>query len=247
MTAYDPISDPNGQVLGILYVGIRKVEFLESADDTFWSIIYSTLAIASLAMLVSYLVARGAIVRPLKASVATMNCLAQGDLSVETPEPRRSDEIGEIMTALVVFKKTGLEVERMRADRLATEQHAAEQRKADMSRMADAFEGAVGEIVETVSSAATELEASAKTLTATAERSQELAIAGCGGLGRGFHQRAVGGLRQRGTDGIGQRDQPSGPGIRKGRQFEPWIRRRRPTIASANCRRRQPASATWSN
>jgi methyl-accepting chemotaxis protein len=176
MTAYDPILDSNGQVLGILYVGIRKVEFLESARSTFWSIIYSTLAISSLAMLVSYLVARGGIVRPLKASVATMNRLAQGDLSVDTPEPRRGDEIGEIMTALVVFKKTGLEVERMRTDRLATEQRAAEQRKADMVKMADTFESAVGEIVEMVSSAATELEASAKTLTATAERSQELAI-----------------------------------------------------------------------
>jgi methyl-accepting chemotaxis protein len=177
MTAYDPILDSNGQVLGILYVGIRKVEFLESARSTFWSIIYSTLAIGSLAMLVSYLVARNGIVRPLKASVATMNRLARGDLSVDTPEPRRRDEIGEIMTALVVFKKTGLEVERMRADRLATEQRVAEQRKADMIKMADAFEGAVGEIVEMVSSAATELEASANTLTATAERSQQLATA----------------------------------------------------------------------
>ena len=175
MTAYDPILDPNGQVLGILYVGIRKVEFLESARSTFWSIIYSTLIISSLAMLVSYLVARHGIVRPLKASVATMNRLAHGDLSVETPEPRRGDEIGEIMTALVAFKTTGLEVERMRIDRVATEQRSGEQRKADMIRMADAFEGAVGEIVETVSSAATELEASANGLTATAERSQELA------------------------------------------------------------------------
>src|ERR1700688_2125834 len=144
MTAYDPILDSNGQVLGILYVGIRKVEFLESARSTFWSIIYSTLAISSLAMLVSYLVARGGIVRPLKASVATMNRLAQGDLSVDTPEPRRGDEIGEIMTALVMFKKTGLEVERMRTDRLATEQRAAEQRKAGMVKMADTFESAVG-------------------------------------------------------------------------------------------------------
>jgi methyl-accepting chemotaxis protein len=177
MTAYDPILDSNGQVLGILYVGIRKVEFLESARGTFWSIIYATLAISSLAMLVSYLVARNGIVRPLKASVATMNRLAQGDLSVDTPDPRRSDEIGEIMTALVVFKKTGLEVERMRADHVATEQRVAEQRKADMIKMADAFEGAVGEIVEMVSSAATELEASANMLTATAERSQQLATA----------------------------------------------------------------------
>jgi methyl-accepting chemotaxis protein len=175
ITAYDPILDPSGEVLGILYVGIKKVEFMESAYNTFWTIIYFTLGIASLAMLVSYLVARNGIVRPLKASVATMNRLAQGDLSVETPEPRRSDEIGEIMTALVVFKATGLEVERMRADSLATDQRVAEQHKADMIRLADDFESAVGEIVETVSSASTELEASASTLTSTAERAQELA------------------------------------------------------------------------
>jgi methyl-accepting chemotaxis protein len=174
ITAYDPILDPNGEVLGILYVGVKKVEFLESARSTFWTIIYATLAIGSLAMLVSYLVARNAIVRPLKASVAVMNRLARGDLSADTPEPRRSDEIGEIMMALVAFKATGLEVERMRADRLVTDQHAAEQRKADMNRLADEFEGAVGQIVETVSSASTELETSAGTLTSTAERAQEI-------------------------------------------------------------------------
>ena len=43
-----------------------------------------------------------------------------------------------------------------------------------MIKLADDFEGAVGKIVETVSSASTELEASAGTLTATAERAQEL-------------------------------------------------------------------------
>jgi methyl-accepting chemotaxis protein len=175
MTVYDPILDSNGQVLGILYVGVKKVEFLESARNTFWTIIYFTLAIASLAMLVNFFLARNGIVRPLKASIATMNRLAKGDLSVETPQPRRGDEIGEIMTALVVFKSTGLEVERMRNDRLAADERVAEQRKADMHKMADDFEGAVGEIIETVSSAATELEASANTLTSTAVRAEELA------------------------------------------------------------------------
>jgi methyl-accepting chemotaxis protein len=174
LTAYDPILDSTGQVLGILYVGMKKAEFLESARSTFWTIIYSTLAISLLATLVSYLVVRNAIVRPLKASVAVMNRLARGDLSAETPQPRRRDEIGEIMMALVAFKATGLEVERMRADRLVTDLRAAEQRKADMHRLADEFEGAVGRIVETVSSASTELETSAGTLTSTAERAQEL-------------------------------------------------------------------------
>ena len=172
MTAYDPILDSTGQVLGILYVGMKKAEFMESVRSTFWTIIYSTLTVASLAMLVSYFLTRNGIVRPLKASITTMNRLAQGDLSVETPEPLRRDEIGEIMMALVAFKATGLEVERMRADRVATDQHAAEQRRADMIRLADGFENTVGEIVETVSSASSELETFASTLTATAERAQ---------------------------------------------------------------------------
>src|SRR6185437_11023941 len=58
--------------------------------------------------------------------------------------------------------------------KIRQDQIAAEQRKADMIKLADDFEGAVGEIVETVSSASTELEASAGTLTSSAERAREL-------------------------------------------------------------------------
>jgi methyl-accepting chemotaxis protein len=45
-----------------------------------------------------------------------------------------------------------------------------------MTRLASGFEAAIGEIIETVSSASTELEASASTLTSTAERGERLAI-----------------------------------------------------------------------
>jgi methyl-accepting chemotaxis protein len=77
--------------------------------------------------------------------------------------------------AVEVFKNNMIEAERLRAEQLEADKRQAEQRKADMRKLADAFEGAVGEIVETVSSAATELEASAATLTKAAERSERLA------------------------------------------------------------------------
>ena len=67
--------------------------------------------------------------------------------------------------AVEVFKNNMVEAERLRGEQREAEARQAEQRKADMRELADAFEGAVGEIVETVSSAATELEASATTLT----------------------------------------------------------------------------------
>ena len=174
MTAYDPIFDSSGKLLGILYVGIKKADFLETAYSTLWTIIYSTLAVALLVMAVSYLAARNGVARPLKAGISTMKRLAQGDLTVETPTPRRDDEIGEIMTALAIFKTNGLEIERLKGERQVSERRTVEQRKADMHKLAGDFEGAVSEIIEMVSSASTELEASAQTLTSTAERSQQL-------------------------------------------------------------------------
>jgi methyl-accepting chemotaxis protein len=180
MTVYDPIFDANRNVIGILYVGIKKVDFLETAHDTLWTIVYATVAVMLLAIVLSYFVARGTIVRPLKASIAAMNTLAKGDLTVDIPATSRRDEIGEIITALAVFKANGLEVERMKAEQAAMEARAAEQRKTDMMKLADAFEGAVGQIVETVSSASTELEASAGTLSATSDHSQVRATAVAG-------------------------------------------------------------------
>jgi methyl-accepting chemotaxis protein len=173
MTQYDPILDSSGQLLGILYVGIKTADFLQSAYDTLWTIIYATLAVTLFVMAISYLAARG-VARPLKAGIGIMQRLTRGDLAVETPTPRRSDEIGEIMTALAIFKASGIEIERMKVEQQAIERQTIEQRQADKKRLADDFESTVGEIIEAVSSASTELEASASTLTAAAERSQQL-------------------------------------------------------------------------
>jgi len=109
------------------------------------------------------------------AMVQSMKRLAGGDMTVDVPGIGRQDEIGEMADAVQVFKTSMTENERMRAEQAEIEQRQARQRKADMNQLADQFEAAVGQIVEGVSSASTELEASANTLTNTATRSQELA------------------------------------------------------------------------
>ena len=76
--------------------------------------------------------------------------------------------------AVEVFKSNAVARQGLEAEQKEAETRAVARRKADMIKLADDFEGAVGEIVETVSSASTELEASAGTLTSTAERAQEL-------------------------------------------------------------------------
>jgi methyl-accepting chemotaxis protein len=112
--------------------------------------------------------------KPLSAMTVAVMELAKGDFAIVLPGLERRDELGDMACAVEVFKKHGLEVEQMRAEQQEAEKRHAEQRKADMYKLADDFEGAVGEIIETVSSASTELEAAASTLTSTADRSQEL-------------------------------------------------------------------------
>ena len=112
---------------------------------------------------------------PLSAMRAAMIELAKGNFEVVLPGLGRTDEIGEIAQAVETFKINAKQKAQDEADaKIRQDQAAAQQRKADMINLADEFESAIGEIVETVSSASTELEASASTLTTTAVRSQEL-------------------------------------------------------------------------
>ncbi|MCA1413660.1 CHASE3 domain-containing protein [Bradyrhizobium sp. NBAIM20] len=116
-----------------------------------------------------------AVTRPIQRITTEMGILAKGDTSVVVSATERKDEIGEMAQAVQVFKTNAIEVERLKAEQAETERRNAEQRKRDMVRLADDFESAVGQIIGTVSSASTQLEASATTLTGTAERSQKLA------------------------------------------------------------------------
>jgi methyl-accepting chemotaxis protein len=115
------------------------------------------------------------IARPMMALTSAMKELASGNFQVVLPGLGRKDEIGNVAEAVETFKIMAEQKAREEAEaKIKQDQIAAQQRKSDMTRLADSFEAAVGEIVETVSSASTELEASASTLTATAGRAQEL-------------------------------------------------------------------------
>jgi methyl-accepting chemotaxis protein len=119
-----------------------------------------------------------AISKPVVGLCAGMRELADGNFQVVLPGLGRGDEVGDMAQAVETFKVKAEQKARDEAEaQIKQDQIAAQQRKAEMVKLADSFEAAVGEIIETVSSASTELEASAGTLTSTAERSQELTTA----------------------------------------------------------------------
>ena len=123
----------------------------------------------------------------------------------------------------------------------------AERRRADMIRMADDFEGAIGEIVETVSSAATELEASATSLTTTAGRSTELAtLVEAASEEAAVNVQSVASAAEELTASVNEISRQVQASARMaGEAVEPG--RATPMTASVNCRRPPRASATWSS
>jgi methyl-accepting chemotaxis protein len=105
--------------------------------------------------------------------VKPMQDFGRGDLNAEVPYRGAKTEIGSMADALQVFKEAL--IAKRDADAAAAKE--AEEKIARGQRVDQAtrqFETSIREIVETVSSASTELEASAGTLTSTAEHAQEL-------------------------------------------------------------------------
>jgi len=115
------------------------------------------------------------IARPLIRLNGALGKMAAGELDVEIPGANRGDEVGDIAKTVVIIREKAEHKARDEAEASANQgKHEAQQRKADMIKLANSFESTVGEIVESVSSASTELEASASTLTSTAKRTQQL-------------------------------------------------------------------------
>jgi methyl-accepting chemotaxis protein len=111
--------------------------------------------------------------RGIASIVEPMQALGHGNLAAPVPHQGEKTEIGAMADSLQVFK------EALIAKKAADEAGARDaEAKIERGRRVDGitrdFESMIGEIVQTVSSASTQLEASAGTLTATAERSREL-------------------------------------------------------------------------
>ncbi|MEN3379130.1 MAG: hypothetical protein V7604_4485 [Hyphomicrobiales bacterium] len=117
------------------------------------------------------------VTKPLVIIQNAMLKLAGGDLSATVSFAGRKDEIGALAGTMQTFKDSMIDAERMRADQKANELRSAAQRKAEMAKLADEFQSAVGNIVETVSTASGKLESAAGTLTNTAETTQKLSDA----------------------------------------------------------------------
>ena len=161
--------------------------------------IFITIGLVLLSMVVMYFVIQS-ISKPMSELIGMMNRLAKGELGLVVPGQDRKEEVGDIARAVVgisnsVAEKTQRDAEAAEAARMKEEETkryaeeqrrqeaqqmehmAAVERKKSMNDMADRFESSVGSVVDTVSSAATELRSSAESMAHISNQTTDRATA----------------------------------------------------------------------
>ncbi|AVT83554.1 chemotaxis protein [Rhodopseudomonas palustris] len=118
-------------------------------------------------------IVKGVIV-PITGMTEVMRRLASGDRAVAIPAIERGDEVGAMARAVQVFKDNALRVEAMESEQ-GIKARADADRRAEMHKMADDLDRAIGRIVQTVTSTSTDMEAAARQLESGAETTQHLA------------------------------------------------------------------------
>ena len=173
MTAYYPVKNASGKVIGILYVGIAMAEFENMLAQAMKTMAIAAGIAALLVMLLTMLIVRR-ITKPLSSVTASLTAIAEGknDRAVDCED--RHDEIGEIARTVNVFKSNAQERQRMRNEQAAAAAAAAEQRKAELRHFVDDFQTGVGGIIDKVMDSSGEFERIARQLTETARTTAEL-------------------------------------------------------------------------
>ena len=136
--------------------------------DSGRAIVLACLVSGMLAALLIAVVLARAVSAPVQKMTGAMRALANGDTGQEVPFRGRGDEMGQMADAVQVFKDALMETKRL-AMVEETGRAASGARASALSGLVKTFEKQVGGMTALLSSASTELEATARSMSGTAK------------------------------------------------------------------------------
>ncbi len=164
--AYAVEFKPNGWIIGS---GI----YIDDMDAIFRSQVLRMAELGGATLLLMtglcFLLAR-AITQPINRLTAAMRDLAGGSLATEIQGTQRSDEVGEMARAVVVFKDNAVAVLQLQAEQDAARQRSETEKRAALSDMADKIETQTGVALEHIRARTTAMTTTADAMSASAAR-----------------------------------------------------------------------------
>ncbi|MCP5093845.1 MAG: methyl-accepting chemotaxis protein [Gammaproteobacteria bacterium] len=113
------------------------------------------------------------IVRPIRRITDVMGLLADGETDIEIHGHEDDTEIGEMARALVTFRSSTKENERLRTERLKDRERSVDEQKQAMRDLISALDTGVAQIVERIRAAATQMGDVAKQMSETVSLTSE--------------------------------------------------------------------------
>jgi HAMP domain-containing protein len=126
-----------------------------------------------LGLVLAWWMSRG-IVRPVGAMAAAMHRLAQGETGIQIPSRDARDELGTMAGAVEVFRRNAEERARLEAERQHAEARVEAEKRQALHRLAEAFQEKVGGIIEGVAVAASQMRATAETMSGAARQAADV-------------------------------------------------------------------------
>jgi methyl-accepting chemotaxis protein len=115
------------------------------------------------------------ITRPVVSMTKAMEKLAGGNLDVIVPAQDRTDEIGKMAKAVKIFQQNAVEKKQMTEEQEAAKIRTAKAQKELLEKMAGSFESSIGQVIDAVSTAASELQSSARMMNDSADQTHHQA------------------------------------------------------------------------
>uniref|UniRef100_UPI00048F276B methyl-accepting chemotaxis protein n=1 Tax=Stappia stellulata TaxID=71235 RepID=UPI00048F276B len=172
-TIYEPIYSPGGDIVGILYAGVRKAQITALMSAVTDKLMIAFVPILFVAVGAMALLSRR-LLRPIPQIAKVARRIADGAHDADVPFTARKDEIGAIAKAVEVFKQRAIERETLALERDTSETRTRE-RQARTEELISGFRGTVQQLIGTVSETAQGLDQTARELSASAQDSAERA------------------------------------------------------------------------
>ena len=145
--------------------------YLDDISTIFWAQVRQMGMMAGLALVLVgglfWLLCRS-IANPINAMTAAMRRIAEGDMSTSIAALGRGDEVGAMAQSVKIFKDNMIETTRLRGEQDVLKAQADADRKLLLSRMADEFERGVRSSLDTLAGAASDMQATSKSMSGTA-------------------------------------------------------------------------------
>ena len=169
--AYATEFKPHGWVIGGgVYLDDVHAIFWAQVRQIGWLVGLGLLLVAGLFLLLGR-----SIVNPINAMTASMRKIAAGETSTDIPALERGDEVGAMAQSVQIFKDNMIEATRLRGEQDVLKTQADAERKLLLARMADEFERGVRASLDTLAGAATDMQTTSKSMSATASQASHQA------------------------------------------------------------------------